>query len=230
MRIAPIDIVNKKFSRALRGLHPSEVADFQTETAATLEELLVENAHLRESVESLNQQVAKYSRIEETLQNTLLLAQRAAEEARRQAKQEAELTVREAQQKARELLEQAQARVREIEAEVARLRRERDRFAAEFSAMLQGYLTALNGFPSESEGETHFSPSSADLSLSDRNRPRSERAFPDGRERTISSQRPLSSDEGHRHSSRDLLDEGAKTLPPCPPEGTSTATPPPAVS
>jgi cell division initiation protein len=143
MRLAPIDIVNKKFSRAIRGLHPSEVADFQTEAAATMEELVLENAHLRESVEALNQQVAKYARIEETLQNTLFLAQKAAEEAHRTAKHEAELTLREAQQQAHLLLEQAQARVREVDAEVAHARRERDRFAAEFGALLQGYLTGL---------------------------------------------------------------------------------------
>jgi cell division initiation protein len=149
MRLAPIDIVNKKFNRAIRGLHPSEVADFQTEAAATMEELLMENAHLRESVESLNQQVARYARIEETLQNTLFLAQRAAEEASTTAKHEAELTLREARQQAHELLEQAQARVREVDTEVAALRRERDRFVAEFGALLQGYLTGLATNPPE---------------------------------------------------------------------------------
>jgi cell division initiation protein len=143
MRLAPIDIVNKKFSRALRGLHPSEVADFQTEAAATMEEILLENAHLRESVETLKQQVTKYARIEETLQNTLFLAQKAAEEAHKTAKHEAELTLREAQQQAQAILEQAQARVREVDAEAARVRRERDRFVAEFGALLQGYLTGI---------------------------------------------------------------------------------------
>src|SRR5215208_3642110 len=143
MRLAPIDIVNKKFSRSIRGLHPSEVADFQTEAAATMEELLLENAHLRESVDSLNQQVTRYARIEETLQNTLFLAQKAAEDAHQTAKHEAELTLREAQQQAHTLLEQAQARVREVDAEMACVRRERDRFAAEFGALLQGYLTGI---------------------------------------------------------------------------------------
>jgi len=149
MRLAPIDIVNKKFSRAFRGLHPSEVADFQTEAAATMEEILLENAHLRESVEKLNQQVTKYARIEETLQNTLFLAQKAAEEAHKTARHEAELTLREAQQQAQAILEQAQARVREADAEAARVRRERDRFVAEFGALLQGYLAGMGSSPCE---------------------------------------------------------------------------------
>ena len=66
MRIAPIDIVNRKFGRALRGLHPAEVADFQTEIAGRMEALLGENAQLRETIENLRVQVAKYTRIEET--------------------------------------------------------------------------------------------------------------------------------------------------------------------
>lgn len=143
MRISPIDIVNKSFSRSIRGLHPAEVADFQTEIAATMEELVGENAHLRESVENLRQQVAKYSRIEETLQSALMLAQKAAEEARTTAKHEAEVTVREAQQRAQELVDRAQARAREVEVEIGRLRHERERFEAEFGAMLQGYMNWL---------------------------------------------------------------------------------------
>jgi cell division initiation protein len=143
MRIAPIDIVNRKFGRALRGLHPAEVADFQTEIAGRMEALLGENAQLRETIENLRVQVAKYTRIEETLQNTLILAQKAAEEARVASKHEAELVVREAHQQAEQILERAEARARETEAEVVRLRRERERFEAEFGAMLQGYLNWL---------------------------------------------------------------------------------------
>jgi cell division initiation protein len=143
MRIAPIDIVNRKFGRALRGLHPAEVADFQTEIAAKVESLLSENAQLRESLENLRVQVAKYNRIEETIQNTLTLAQEAAEEARATARHEAELELREARQQAERILERAEARAREAEAEVVRLRRERERFEAEFGAMLQGYLNWL---------------------------------------------------------------------------------------
>jgi cell division initiation protein len=143
LRISPIDIVNKNFSRSIRGLHPAEVADFQTEIAATMEELVSENAHLRESGEHLRQQVAKYTRIEETLQSALMLAQKAAEEARTAARHEAEVTVREAQQRAQELVERAQSREREVEMEIAHLRRERERFEAEFGALLQGYMNWL---------------------------------------------------------------------------------------
>jgi cell division initiation protein len=144
MRLSPIDIVNRSFQRALfGGVSVEEVAEFQSEVAAALEELITENAQLRKSCQQLTQQVGKYSRMEETLQSALLMAQRTAEEARATARREAELTVREADRRAREVMDETRQQVRQAEEEVSKLRRERERFEAEFAAMLQGYMNWL---------------------------------------------------------------------------------------
>src|SRR5437667_2483678 len=144
MRLSPIDIVNRTFQRSLLGgLNVDEVADFQNDVAAALETLITENAQLREANQQLTQQVNKYTRIEESLQSALLLAQRAAEEARMNARREADLTVRDADRRAREMIEESQSQLRGVEDEISRLRRERERFEAEFSALLQGYMSWL---------------------------------------------------------------------------------------
>jgi len=144
MRLSPIDIVNRSFQRALfGGVSVDEVAEFQNEVAAAMEELITENAQLREGSQQLTQQVNKYSRIEETLQSALMMAQRAAEEARATARREADLMVREADRRAKEMTEETHAQLRQVEEDINRLRRERERFEAEFAALLQGYMNWL---------------------------------------------------------------------------------------
>src|SRR4051794_20634756 len=144
MRLSPIDIVNRSFQRALfGGVSVDEVAEFQNEVAAAMEELITENAQLREGSQQLTQQVNKYSRIEETLQSALMMAQRAAEEARATARREADLMDREADRRAKEMTEETHAQLRQVEDDINRLRRERERFEAEFAALLQGYMNWL---------------------------------------------------------------------------------------
>lgn len=155
MRLSPIDIVNRTFQRAIfGGVSVDEVAEFQNEVASAMEELVTENAQLRESSQQLTQQVNKYSRIEETLQSALMMAQRAAEEARSTARREAELMVREADRRAKEMTEETHAQLRQVEDDINRLRRERERFEAEFSALLQGYMNWLRsaGTPEPATG------------------------------------------------------------------------------
>jgi cell division initiation protein len=145
MRLSPIDIVNRTFQRALfGGVNVEEVGEFQSEVAAAMEALVTENAQLRESSQQLTQQVNKYARIEDSLQSALLMAQRAAEDARASARREAELTVQEADRRARAMMDETHAQLRQVEEEISRLRRERDRFEAEFGALLQGYMNWLH--------------------------------------------------------------------------------------
>src|SRR5947209_6538139 len=123
MRLSPIDVVNRTFQRSLLGgLNVDEVADFQNDVAGALEELITENAQLREASQQLTQQVNKYTRIEESLQSALLLAQRAAEEARMNARREADLTVRDADRRARELMDETHAQLKQVEDDISRLR------------------------------------------------------------------------------------------------------------
>lgn len=89
--ITPLDIENKKFSkRAFNGYSTEEVDDFLDELTLDYEKIYKEVNESRKTIESLNNDVVKYRQMETTLQNTLLMAQSAAEEIKNGAKQEAE--------------------------------------------------------------------------------------------------------------------------------------------
>ena len=81
MKLTPMDINNKEFKRGLRGYNPEEVDEFLDEVVENYEELYKDNSKLREKVATLTEQIEHYSKIESTIQNTLVLAQNAADHA-----------------------------------------------------------------------------------------------------------------------------------------------------
>lgn len=133
MSIVPIDIIKKEFPLKIRGYDSAEVDGFLKDVSEQYEKALVENARLNEELRVLRTELERYRKIESTMNNALVLAQQTADDLRSSARKEAELTIREA----RESLEHELAG---LQSECQELRQARCRFAAEFRAMLSGYM------------------------------------------------------------------------------------------
>ncbi len=146
MRLTPIDLVHRDFRRCFRGYSPAQVDDLLREVAADLEECLTENARLRDESARLTGELERFRSMESTLKEALILAQRAAEDARSAARAEGEAIVAEARGEARETVERAERDVQE-------LRHRRLRLAAEIRALLQAEIGALDGL--EAGGATN---------------------------------------------------------------------------
>ncbi|MHB1189640.1 MAG: DivIVA domain-containing protein [Armatimonadota bacterium] len=133
MKITPIDLMNKKFDRSMRGYSVAEVEGFLHEVADELGKLLDENKELRDKAAAAESEAQRYRDIEGTLNNALVLAQKTADDLLANAHTEADLIIRESREKVERDLEQAR---RELE----ELRRTRELFNFEFKALLRGYL------------------------------------------------------------------------------------------
>ena len=73
--ITPLDIENKRFSKQMmNGYNVDEVDDFLDELTFEYGKLYKENAELKSQREELDDNVGKYKNIENTLQNTLIMA------------------------------------------------------------------------------------------------------------------------------------------------------------
>ena len=110
MKLTPLDIRHKEFKRAMRGYADVEVDEFLDEVADEFERIFKENIDLRERLEVLEDQVAGYKRIEETLQKTLISAQASADELKQNSTREAQLILHEAELQARQLVNEAYTR------------------------------------------------------------------------------------------------------------------------
>ena len=91
--IAPIEIENKEFKKVLRGYKEEEVDEFLDLVKEDYEQLYIENAELKEKVRLYQDQINKYENIEETLNATLITAQRAAEDTCNAANKKARIIV-----------------------------------------------------------------------------------------------------------------------------------------
>ena len=106
--ITPLDIENKKFSKQMmNGYNVDEVDDFLDEVMEDYEAHYKELAVLRPKVEELEAALERYKNIENTLQNTLVMAQSTADEVKSVARQQSDQIISDAQREAENIIRNA---------------------------------------------------------------------------------------------------------------------------
>ena len=90
-KITPIDIQHKTFKKALQGYDRTEVDQFLDEVIETLEDDAHHRAALEAEIADLKERISHFKAMEESLHNTLVLAQRTADEVKASAHKEADL-------------------------------------------------------------------------------------------------------------------------------------------
>jgi len=90
-KITPVDIQHKSFKKALQGYDRSDVDQFLDEIIETLEDEAQQRAALEADIADLKERISHFKAMEESLQNTLVLAQRTADEVKASAHKEADL-------------------------------------------------------------------------------------------------------------------------------------------
>jgi cell division initiation protein len=143
MRIAPLELRQQRFRTALRGFDRTEVVAFLTEAAADYEHALREIDRLRQDLQRMEAQLGEHRERETTLRNTLLTAQRLADEVKTAAQNEARMIVREAQGRGDLLLQKAQARLEEMERDITELRLRRRGVEGTLESSIQSLYHAL---------------------------------------------------------------------------------------
>ena len=91
------EIENKKFSKQMmNGYNVDEVDDFLDELTVDYEKMYKESTENKTKIDALEKDLLHYKTIENTLQNTLVMAQKTAEDVKNVARQQAEQIVNEA--------------------------------------------------------------------------------------------------------------------------------------
>ena len=152
--LTPLDIHNKEFKRSFRGYDEDEIDDFLDQVVNDYEKLFRENEKLKEELARAQQDNAQYQKLEKNLKDTLLVAQKTAEEVTTSAKQnaqelrdntakECQNMRREAELAARQMTADAEQKIREAQAAYARLTGERNAFLCRVKAALESELAVL---------------------------------------------------------------------------------------
>lgn len=153
MRITPLDIQQKQFPVKFRGFDEEEVDSFLELIREEMEELLRENASMREESKRLEKQLKEYKNIESTLKDTLIATQQMVEDYKNTAKKDAELIIKEAELKAEEIIKNAQEKVIKIHEDITDLKGIRRHFKEEVRRLIESHIRMLD-FDKEREEET----------------------------------------------------------------------------
>ncbi len=143
MRITPLDIRKQPFRKTLMGFDKDEVNSFLEMVANEFEQIIKQNDGLTGKVKIVEERIDGYAKIERTLNETLLTAQRATDDARLNAQKEAELIIKDAQIRADKYEDQSRMKVNNLESDLHSLKTQRDSFLTRFKSMLRDQLALV---------------------------------------------------------------------------------------
>jgi len=144
MPLTPLDIHNKEFSRGFRGYDEDEVNEFLDQVIKDYEMVIREKRDLEERVKDLQERLAHFNNIEETLNKSIIIAQEAAEEVKRNAQKEAKLIIREAEKNADRILNDALSKARKVAIEIEELKKQSKVFRNRFKMLIEAQLDLIN--------------------------------------------------------------------------------------
>jgi cell division initiation protein len=148
MSLTPVEIRHVKLGRRLGGYDRPATDALLLRIAESFEDVWRERADLRDEIERLEGELARFRELEVLLRNTLVSAERSADELRAQAHREADVILDEARVKARELGGGAENERERVRADIRRLKTIETQMRAEYRAFL---VTALDRLESDTE-------------------------------------------------------------------------------
>lgn len=143
MPLTPLDIEKKEFRRTFRGYSEEEVDEFLDSIIQDYEALYRENLDLKDKNQNLREQLEQYQRLEETLKNTLLLAQQTAEEAKNNAQREVEIILKEAREKAAGIIAEAEEQLQATLQQFQQRKQELRVFQSKIKTLLEAQMELL---------------------------------------------------------------------------------------
>ena len=144
MNVTPLDLRQQKFKTAMRGYDRGEVEALLAEVADDYEGALREADRVRQDVTRLESSLAEHKSEEKSLRNTLVSAQRVADEMRDTAERDAERMIREAEARADLLIQKAQGRLEELQREIEGLRSRRRETETSVEAIINALKNTLD--------------------------------------------------------------------------------------
>lgn len=142
--ITPLDIENKKFSKQImNGYSVEEVDDFLDQLTVEYEKMYKESSESRKKIDELEKSIQHYKTIEGTLQNTLVMAQSAADEVKSLAKQQADQIVKEAEGSARKSVDELTQNIAIRKKELEDVEKQFDIYKAKMESLLISQLELI---------------------------------------------------------------------------------------
>jgi cell division initiation protein len=146
-KITIVDIQHKQFKKKLNGYDPADVDQYLDEIIETLEDEAQQRAALDAEISDMRERISHFKAMEESLQNTLLLAQRTADEVKANAHKEADLIRHEARVNVEKEIASLADRANDARREHQRALETAEKARGELRSLLMTHLALLDRTP-----------------------------------------------------------------------------------
>ena len=140
MKVTPLELRQRQFTTVMRGYDRAEVNTFLAQAADDFEALMLETDRLRQEAGKAEAALNEHRGQEKQLSNTLLTAQKIADDIREKAQHDAARFISEAEGRIALMVEKSHARVGEVQREIEALRAKR----REVEMSLEGLVATLH--------------------------------------------------------------------------------------
>ena len=144
MPLTPLDIHNKEFNKGFRGYDEDEVNEFLDQVIKDYEFVLREKKEMEERLNDMNERLGHFVTIEDTLNKSIIIAQEAGEDVKRNAQKEAKLIIKEAEKNADRIVNDSLSKARKIALEIEDLKKQSKVFRTRFKMLIEAQLDMLN--------------------------------------------------------------------------------------
>ena len=151
MKVTALEIRQQQFPLRFRGLDPGEVDKFLELVAGDMEDLVRENARLRDAMARKDQELERMHQGEDELKKALSAIQQIREDWIGRAEKQAEQVVLESTLKANQLQVDAEHRLEALQRDVQELKRQKHQLVADMRRILEEHLRALETIGEEDE-------------------------------------------------------------------------------
>ncbi len=140
MNYTPNDLDNMKFKKSFRGYDEDQVNGVLDNVIQDYELYIKENIELKDRISVLNEGIQHYKNIEESLQNTLVVAQQTGEEIKKNSYEKAENIVKEAEIRAQKIINDANQEVIRIRFEYEEMKKRLHLFKTKSETLILSQL------------------------------------------------------------------------------------------
>lgn len=151
MNYTPNDLQNITFKKHFMGYSEDMVNDVLDKIIEDYSAYIRENVELKDKLALLNEGLQHYKTIEESLQNTLLVAQQTGEDIKKNAYEKAENVIREAEVRAQKLINDANQEVVKIKFEYEDSKKKLHIFKSKCEMLLMSQMELLKQIFEEEE-------------------------------------------------------------------------------
>ncbi|GEO74669.1 cell division protein DivIVA [Levilactobacillus namurensis] len=154
MVLSPLDIHNKEFGTKMRGYNVDEVNDFLDQVIKDYQITLNHNKELEEQLDAANEKLKYFNDLKDSLNQSILVAQEAADKVKANSQKESEIIIREAQKqssdivseatnKGNQIMNEASKRAKKLAVETDDLKKSTRVFRQRLQVMLESQLEVV---------------------------------------------------------------------------------------